>query len=90
MEERRRFERRTATIRVEITHPTIGTLVGFTKDISDGGAAVILENQPLPPPGTEVMVRFRRVVGDINDEPVPMRVMHQNRNIIGLMFLPRD
>lgn len=90
MEERRRFERRPATIRVEIIHPSIGTLIGTTKDISDGGAAVVLENQPLPPPGTDVLVRFHRVVGTINDEPVPMRVMHQNRNVIGLMFLPRD
>lgn len=90
MEERRRFERRSATIRVEITHPSIGTLMGVTRDISDGGAAVILENQPLPPVGTEVQVRFRRIVGDINNEPVPMRVMHHNRNTIGLMFLPRS
>lgn len=90
MEERRRFERRSVTIRVEISHPSIGTMMGTTSDISDGGAAVVLENQPLPPLGTEVLVRFHRLVGTINDEPVPMKVMHQNRNVIGLMFLPRD
>jgi len=90
MEDRRRFERTRTSIRVEITHPAIGTIIGFTRDISDGGAAVVIENYPIPPAGTEVQVRFKKVVGAINEEPVRMRVMHTNRNVIGLMFSPES
>ncbi len=86
MDERRRFERRPTSIRVEITHAAFGTIIGFAKDISDGGASVLIENQPIPPVGTVVMVRFKKVAGPINEEPVAMRVVHHHRNIIGLTF----
>jgi len=85
--ERRQYERTSATVRVEMSHPGFGIIVGFTKDISDGGALVLIENQPCPPVGTEVMVRFKKTVGPINQEPVRMRVVHQLRNTIGLSFI---
>ncbi|MEX1033274.1 MAG: PilZ domain-containing protein [Cellvibrionaceae bacterium] len=88
MDERRRFERTSTSIRVEIAHPAFGTIVGFTQDISDGGVSVVVENQPNPPVGTVVKVRFRRMIGAINDDPVTMKVMHHHRNVIGLMFTP--
>lgn len=87
MIERRMFERTSTSIRVEMSHPSFGTIIGFAKDISDGGAQVQIENQVFPPIGTEVMVRFRKTIGAINQEAVPMRVMHQLRNTIGLMFI---
>jgi len=88
LDERRRYERKSASIRVEITHPAFGTIVGFTQDISDGGASVLIENQPNPPVGTVVKVIFKRMVGAINEDPVIMKVMHQHRNVVGLMFTP--
>ena len=87
MIERRQYERTSATVRVEMSHPGFGTIVGFTKDISEGGAQVHLANQYSPPIGTEVMVRFKKNIGVINQEPVKMRVVHQLRNTLGLMFL---
>lgn len=86
MDDRRRFERRPTSIRVEMTHPAFGTIIGFAKDISDGGASVLIENQPVPPVGTVVDVLFRKVAGAINESPVKMKVMHQHRNLAGLMF----
>ncbi len=88
VDDRRRFERRPTSIRVEITNPSFGTIIGFARDISDGGASVLIENAPLPPIGTVVSVRFKKVVGAINEEPVDMQVMYQTRNVIGLMFTP--
>lgn len=85
-DDRRRFERKAAAIRVEITHPAIGTMIGSTQDISDGGASVELDSQTIPPVGTEVKVRFVKVAGAVNQEPVAMKVMYQHRNTIGLMF----
>ena len=84
--DRRRSERKSASTRVEITHPSIGAIIGSTQDISDGGASVQIENHPMPPVGTEVMVRFVRMGGAINAEPVKMKVMYHQRNTIGLMF----
>lgn len=89
MEERRRYERTSTAIRVEISHPSFGTIVGFTQDISDGGARVVIDNHPIPPVGTVVNVVFKKVVGPVNAEPVPMKVMHCHRNNIGLMFMIR-
>ena len=86
MDERRRFERRPTSIRVEMTHPAFGMIVGFTRDISDGGASVLIENYQLPPNGTIVDVCFKKVVGAINDDPVKMQIRYQHRNIVGLMF----
>lgn len=86
MDERRRFERRPTSIRVEMTHSAFGTIVGFARDISDGGASVLIENYQVPPIGTVVDVRFKKVVGAINEEPVKMQIRHMNRNVVGLMF----
>lgn len=87
MIERRMFERTSTSIRVEMSHPSFGTIIGFAKDISDGGAQVQIDNQICPPIGTEVMVKFRKTVGAINQEAIPMRVVHQLRNTLGLMFI---
>jgi len=85
--ERRQYDRNSASIRVEMTNPSFGTIIGYTQDISDGGARVLVESQPRPPVGTEVMVKFKKMVGPINAEPVRMRVVHQLRNTLGLMFV---
>ena len=86
--DRRNSERKASNIRVEIMHPSFGTIIGSTQDISDGGASVKIENQSIPPVGTEVSVRFIKMVGAINQEPVSMKVMHHQSNTVGLMFAP--
>ncbi len=86
IDERRRFERKQTAIRVEMSHPSIGTLIGSTQDISDGGASVLIENQTIPPVGTVVQVKFKRIVGAINEEPVAMKIVHVHRQTVGLMF----
>lgn len=90
MRERRRFERKSSSIRVEMRNPTFGLIVGNATDVSDGGAQVTLENAVPPPVGTEVSVQFKKIIGHINDEPVAMRVMHTTKNSVGLMFMPRS
>jgi c-di-GMP-binding flagellar brake protein YcgR len=89
MEERRRFSRTSADIRVELSHPSFGTLIGVTRDISDGGAQVVLDSSQSPPVGTVVQVLFKRVVGVLNADPVAMKVVHSHKNVLGLMFVSR-
>lgn len=86
-DERRKFDRKPASIRVEMTHPAFGTIVGFARDVSDGGASVLIENYQIPPVGTIVNVRFKKMVGPINEEPVKMQIMHHHRKMAGLMFV---
>jgi hypothetical protein len=90
VEERRRYERTASAFRVEMTHPSFGTIVGFAMDISDGGAQVSIENHPSPPVGTVVNVVFRKNIGAVNQQPVPMKVMHSHRNLVGLMFVAKS
>ncbi len=87
MDERRKFQRTQTSLRVEMHHPAFGTIVGFARDISDGGAQVNIDNHPLPPVGTVVQVLFKKMVGQINEEPVSMRVMHSGGSGVGLMFV---
>ncbi len=89
MEERRRFERTSTAMRVELTNPAFGTLIGSTRDLSDGGAQVQIDNELIPPVGTLVEVVFKRIVGTVNEKPVTMRVMHTHKNLVGLMFVAR-
>ena len=87
MEDRRRFERKPTSIRVEMRHPAFGLMIGSAQDISDGGAQVTVDAQVSPPVGTVVDVQFKKMVGMINEKPVPMKVMHSSRNVLGLMFV---
>ncbi len=89
MEERRHYERTQASFKVILTHPTIGTFMGTTRDISDGGAQVLIENHSIPPVGTVLNVLFKKNIGQINDTPVPMQIMYVQRNLVGLMFVGR-
>lgn len=89
MRERRRFERKSSSVRVEINHPSFGVIIGSATDVSDGGARVTIDHAVIPPVGTEVQVQFKKMIGHINQDPVAMKVMHSTKRGIGLMFLPR-
>ena len=89
MEDRRHYERTQTSMRVVLSHPEIGTIMGSTRDISDGGALVMIENHSLPPQGTVLNVVFKKTVGQVNELPVKMKVMHSHRNLVGLMFVGR-
>lgn len=86
LQERRRFDRTPTVVRVELSHPAIGSFFGYTRDISDGGAQVFIENEQVPPTGTVLNVMFKKASGPVNETPVPMRVMHAKKQVIGLMF----
>ncbi len=85
--DQRRFERRSSTALCEVTHPSFGTIEFKVKDVSDGGVFLYTGNHIAPPVGTVVKVRLKRHTGLINEEPVDMRVVHQQTAGIGLMFV---
>lgn len=85
-QDRRHSERKSTNIRVEMTHPALGTIVGSTRDFSDGGASVKIDSHSILPEGTEVSVRFIKVVGVVNDQPALMTVVYRNKGQVGLKF----
>jgi hypothetical protein len=66
MEDRRLYERTQTSFKVVLTHPSIGTIMGTARDISDGGAQVVIDNHALPPVGTVLNVLFKKAVGQVN------------------------
>jgi hypothetical protein len=87
MLENRRYPRTSTDAMVEIHHPTMGVFEVKARDLSEGGVFVLTGMYPMPPVGTELMVRIKRYTGAINQEPVKMRVMHQQRDGVGLAFV---
>lgn len=85
MRDRRRYPRTEANLNVRISHPELGAHTTETRDISDGGAYVLL------PPGHNFSVGTVVTV-QVHDAPqgapeLKMRVMRVDDEGIGLMFL---
>lgn len=85
--EQRRYIRTPTEAMVEMHHPSFGTIEIKARDLSDGGIFALMGNYQAPPVGITVMVRIKRYTGVINQEPVPMRVVHQQQGGIGLVFV---
>lgn len=83
----RRYERSPFNAFVEVWHPDMGLFEWCARDISEGGIYVRTGNSPKPPIGTVLRVRLKRHSGLINIEPLPMRVVHHQRDGVGLVFL---
>lgn len=73
---------------IELTLPGQKEISVRTRNISDGGLYLILDNITLPPVDTEVKVRLKNQLGDGEEPPVnrAMVVRHEPDGI-GLVFL---
>ncbi len=89
MANQRQYPRTAMRCRIKISHPQIGEVFGFTRDLSDGG--VFVENADLAglAPGTKVQ-------GQVQDMPIeaPVLAMQIQRVIAGegagMAFLDED
>jgi len=86
--EQRKHLRIGLIVDIELTLPGEDTISVRTKNISDGGLFLVLDDSSLPPIGTEVRVRLKNQLGDGEDPPVnrAMVVRAENEGI-GLEFL---
>lgn len=71
--------------RVLVMHPTVGERIFPTRDVSDGGLYVVVEDGFFPPLGTVVEVQVQGL-------PVPapilkMQVVRKGRDGFGLQFI---
>ncbi|MEH6910967.1 MAG: PilZ domain-containing protein [Oceanicoccus sp.] len=74
---------------VKLSHPEVGDLKLRTADISDGGAYILSEGNPLPRIGEIVHVQVLGMGGD--DAPlVKMKIVRNDSSGIGLEFVSDD
>ena len=73
---------------IELTLPEQGIITVRTRNISDGGLFLLLDDIELPEVGTEVKVRLKNQLGDGEEPPVNRAmVVRQEPEGIGLSFI---
>ena len=84
MEEKRRHIRTSINLKVRITHPGLGTVYFLTRDISNSGMFLVIEDAPSLPVGEIVDVQ----VLDVVDQPpvCRMKVGRLQNDGVGLML----
>ena len=86
--EQRKHLRIGLIVDIELTLPGQNKATVRTKNISDGGLFLVLDDVDLPPIGTEVQVRLKNQLGDGEEPPVNRAmVVRTEESGIGLEFL---
>ena len=84
MTDKRKHERLPLSAKVKITHPAIGSVMVWTKDLSDGGVYLITNDIELPPIGSVVE---GQVQGSMESPPViKMKIVRVESDGVGLQF----
>ncbi len=87
-EDKRRHVRTPIVCRIRIVHPRFGEMMVKTRDISDGGVFVVLDDAPALPVGDIVQ---GQVQGLVADAPVlDMEVVRVEPTGVGLKFVQYD
>jgi PilZ domain len=86
--ELRRHLRIGLVVEIELTLPGQPPVHVRTKNISDGGLFLVIDDTKLPPIGTEVKVRLKNQLGDGEEPPVNRaQVVRHEPDGIGLEFI---
>lgn len=84
----RRHLRIGLVVEIELTLPGMEPMHVSTKNISDGGLFLVVEDIALPSLGTEVKVRLKNQLGDGEEPPVNRAlVVRHDPDGIGLEFI---
>ena len=87
-EDQRKHLRIGLVVEIELTFPGEQPIHVRTRNISDGGLFLILDEIETPELGTEVQVRLKNKLGDGEEPPVNRaRVVRHDKDGIGLEFL---
>ena len=86
--EKRRHLRIGLVVEIELTLPGQKKVIVRTRNISDGGLFLVLDDIEMPPIGTEVQVRLKNQLGDGEEPPINRAtVVRHEPDGIGLAFL---
>lgn len=88
-DDKRRQVRTKLRAQVTLSHPEVGQLELHTRDISDGGAYIDAEGNPLPRVGEVVNVQLQGI-GEGEAPIVKMRIVRFDKGGIGLQFIGGD
>jgi hypothetical protein len=87
MQDNRKFERFTLSVEVELTYSGTGKMILNTKDVSTGGVFLHMEGKPIPPLGSELLIKLTGPVGGEEPSTVRVKVVRVTDEGIGLEFL---
>ncbi len=90
MEEKRKHERYSETLEIRVTWEGNGTLIGKTRDFSDGGAYILVSYDPQPSPGTEVILQLNSLVAGKEAPVLHARVVRAEPDGIAVEFLSAE
>ena len=84
MNNKRQYPRIPLSTRVKITHPSIGSVIVTTRDLSNGGVFLVTRGIELPPIGSTLE-------GQVQDLPedapiVKMKIVREEADGVGVMF----
>jgi len=85
MSDKRNNIRTEVSLKVNITHPSFGTIAATTRDISNGGAFVVLEGRRKLPIGS--IVEAQVLDSPLGAPVLRMRVVRHEGEGIGLEFV---
>lgn len=75
-------------VEIELTVPGQDPVTVRTRDISDGGLYLVLDETNMPAVGSEVTVQLKNQLGDGEEPPANRaRVVRREPNGVGLEFL---
>lgn len=82
--ERRSNSRRSITNRIQISHPSFGTTIATTGNVSDSGMFLIISDAELPPIDTVIEVQAL----DLTESPPLLKaeIVRKNPDGVGLRF----
>lgn len=89
MSNKREATRTPLKVRLRIEHPRLGTLLVTTRDISDTGVYVVIDD------ARSILKEGERVTGQVQDLPIEapvlqMEVIRVETHGVGLLFLGQD
>jgi hypothetical protein len=86
-DEKRRHERYREQLEIKVTWPGKGTMIGRTKDFSDGGTFVCVKFDPQPPKATEMLLQLNSLVNSQEAPILKARVVRSDLEGIAFEFL---
>jgi hypothetical protein len=86
-DERRRYDRFRETLDIKVTWPGKATVIGKTRDFSDGGTFICVEFEPHPPAETTMLLQVDSLVNGHEAPVLKARVVRVSSEGIAFEFI---
>jgi hypothetical protein len=87
MNDKRRYARIPLSTRVKITHPSFGSVIVMTRNLSNGGVFLDTQGIELPPIGSILEGQVQDSPDEAPEAPiVKMKIVREEAEGVGVMF----